>query len=779
MEYERALFRVYDKVMEDVDKAVASVRSSSTSSPSLSSLNRRTGNNNTIQPLPPIYLPIAPIFPHWNSLWRRLRVFNEERREVSRSNNNSGVVVNEEETSSLTSAVDSSGTSSITREDAMNGEDEESQELLSHGRRRRGSRTRDLSPSSSVASSSPAVPMGDLMNRNSMTGERFSVEERQQKVTWGAFILCNMPFVLMVLGLFDLFCVVSLHRTYATSTRVAHMSKNDFSSTFEAQRSMGNINCISNILSKRKSYEKNFGNSTGQPFLLRDDEILQIKILKEYQGYESYCADEGKVCSKIIEPLNNAPKKKHRYHENNDLDEDFVFGGEDHGNGIDYRFSMSDALLYLDESFMFQHNVSLINITVTDRCLVGGSDDITDLSFEKKFAEFWTRHAAGYDVPIVNQLMQGILNMTEKEDLSFVSGYVISNRTGSSWSWRKEALATNRKYSGLMGFFRNPYRWGSLKIFAIVITCLSFLMITSVTSIIVRVLTASGVVLMYPFFSCLRQLGLNASERILALSYPWIGVAMHRMSNPPQQSQRDRHSISLYSSRHMVTSQITKVFLYYLMYEACQVSWSSLLYGVKSQPQGLPIFLFGMVMIWEYFVVIFMRSATSAHFFPRVALLLYGGWNFYFFSEPFGYFQEAAMVMFLFSLQAMLYCLLILEPRVHRNGLVNMECPREVYTSLPWEEWSATYPSEWTLFLPLNSRNIPLHDISVEMENQTASSADQNNNDHPDDDDDDDEGYEDDSSNEDVEEYSNSSTESPFRNRGSSNVQNHWSDNVL
>ena len=137
------------------------------------------------------------------------------------------------------------------------------------------------------------------------------------------------------------------------------------------------------------------------------------------------------------------------------------------------------------------------------------------------------------------------------------------------------------------------------------------------------------------------------------------------------------------------------------------------------------------------------------------------------------------MVMFLFSLQAMLYCLLILEPRVHRNGLVNMECPREVYTSLPWEEWSATYPSEWTLFLPLNSRNIPLHDISVEMENQRASSADQNSNDHPDDDYDDDEGYEDDSSDEDVEEYSNSSTESPLRNRGSSIVQNHWSDNVL
>lgn len=55
---------------------------------------------------------------------------------------------------------------------------------------------------------------------------------------------------------------------------------------------------------------------------------------------------------------------------------------------------------------------------------------------------------------------------------------------------------------------------------------LAFFLITSVTSLIVRVLTSSGVVLMFPLFELFRTAGIpGADERILALSYPWIGVA--------------------------------------------------------------------------------------------------------------------------------------------------------------------------------------------------------------------------------------------------------------
>lgn len=55
---------------------------------------------------------------------------------------------------------------------------------------------------------------------------------------------------------------------------------------------------------------------------------------------------------------------------------------------------------------------------------------------------------------------------------------------------------------------------------------LAFFLVTSVTSLIVRVLTSSGVVLMFPMFTLLRLFGLpGADERLISLSYPWIGAA--------------------------------------------------------------------------------------------------------------------------------------------------------------------------------------------------------------------------------------------------------------
>lgn len=63
-------------------------------------------------------------------------------------------------------------------------------------------------------------------------------------------------------------------------------------------------------------------------------------------------------------------------------------------------------------------------------------------------------------------------------------------------------------------------------------SALAFFLITSVTSLIVRVLTSSGVVLMFPLFACFRALGMpGADERILSLSYPWIGSARVAIAN--------------------------------------------------------------------------------------------------------------------------------------------------------------------------------------------------------------------------------------------------------
>ena len=66
---------------------------------------------------------------------------------------------------------------------------------------------------------------------------------------------------------------------------------------------------------------------------------------------------------------------------------------------------------------------------------------------------------------------------------------------------------------------------------------------------------------------------------------------------------------------------------------------------------------------------------------------------------------------------AMAYTVIALEVPASCRGAVSVECPREVYTKLSWSEWSASLPNEWTLFLPLNSRYIPIHDRQEQANN--------------------------------------------------------------
>ena len=40
-----------------------------------------------------------------------------------------------------------------------------------------------------------------------------------------------------------------------------------------------------------------------------------------------------------------------------------------------YRYAIDDALLYLDEQAALLHNITVVNVTVTERCLSTGKDD--------------------------------------------------------------------------------------------------------------------------------------------------------------------------------------------------------------------------------------------------------------------------------------------------------------------------------------------------------------------------------------------------------------------
>ncbi len=59
---------------------------------------------------------------------------------------------------------------------------------------------------------------------------------------------------------------------------------------------------------------------------------------------------------------------------------------------------------------------------------------------------------------------------------------------------------------------------------------------------------------------------------------------------------------------------------------------------------------------------------------------------------------------------AMLYTVLALEVSAFSRGAVSFEFPREVYAKLSWPTWGSSIPNDWSLFMPLNSRYIPIHD---------------------------------------------------------------------
>ena len=175
---------------------------------------------------------------------------------------------------------------------------------------------------------------------------------------------------------------------------------------------------------------------------------------------------------------------------------------------------------------------------------------------------------------------------------------------------------------------------------------------------------------MFPLFTLFRRLGMPANERILAMSYPWIGSAMAAVANE-----------RIHPPSHLVWAHVTKIILYYVMYEACQAAWSVVIYH-KSIPEALPVWIYGFTMIWEYFSMVFIRSALSVYFFPRLCFLYFLLYHCYFYSVPYGYFDVALIPLFMFMVHAMLYTILGLElPNAGKSAFVLLSCEFNTVTS--------------------------------------------------------------------------------------------------
>lgn len=459
-------------------------------------------------------------------------------------------------------------------------------------------------------------------------------EMRQQEGMFSQRGIFALMRICLVFAMFHLFVLWCLHGTYVGPTWIAR-DKN-----FNGD--MGDYNakmtCLEYALSTRPIQERNhFYNLHGEDFeshdeddndqgkkrdmikngtsdtivvnpndtvapLLNRNEILQIKII-----YGKNCDDIPGQCSRVHNVVIPENKTDTQIANKTSVVDPigFIWGKKTttspkHVGGISkystaaywenaaYRFSTSEALMFLDETLLSYHNVSIVNVTLSERCLSTGSDDGVYKIWKTRVAQFLSP-IYGMDEVIVNQVMYGIKTVQG----NYRDGYLQNRETKERWAYSKSQLEEDSKVR------KKFMPWLLNRIAVLIISSVAFFLITSVTALIVRLLTSSGAFILFPIFAAFRSWGLNGiDDRVLDFSYPWVGRA-----------RRAIRTQNLHPMHHYVGAQIAKLFLVYTMYESCQVAWDSFLYS-KSAPANLPLWIFGTAMVCEYFTIIFVRSAV-------------------------------------------------------------------------------------------------------------------------------------------------------------------------
>ena len=151
--------------------------------------------------------------------------------------------------------------------------------------------------------------------------------------------------------------------------------------------------------------------------------------------------------------------------------------------------------------------------------------------------------------------------------------------------------------------------------------------------------------------------------RIIALSYPWIGIPMELIRNG---------GVSIYP---FITAHFIRLVVYYFMFQAAQLLMSLMFYD-DDIPGIIDMWLFAIVMVAEYFSMVYVRSLKSIQYFPRITLALFLMYHFYMYIHPTGFHSMALWVFFMFELLLMICCVVRFEIPAYACGEVSEECPR-------------------------------------------------------------------------------------------------------
>lgn len=369
----------------------------------------------------------------------------------------------------------------------------------------------------------------------------------------------------MVIAIIHLIILFLLHTTYV-GPRISIPRGGGLSMT-----------CLEHALSSRPL-------PSSKP-LLRREEVLQINIIPDECG--------SKRCSKVRELNEHKSEAELRaillsqeIDFNNASSPEMIEwsrGSMQYWHTPQYRFATDKALLDMRDDMLYHYKVPIVNVTLSARCLASGSDDGTSNRLGRLFLPYY-----GYDSAIINQLMYGIKTVDGK----YMNGYLWNIHDAEQFSYSKDTLERHEASR------KNKYLKLIDKVGVLMMSVICFFFSTSVTAIIVRVLTSSGVLILFPFFTMFRLFGMEVDESSLDYAHPWLGTTRRHIESRDQ-----------YPFNHFVCANLGKLLLNYSMYEACQLAWVETFYKGGGIFVRFPLWIYATLLLYEYFSLIYVRSA--------------------------------------------------------------------------------------------------------------------------------------------------------------------------
>lgn len=218
-------------------------------------------------------------------------------------------------------------------------------------------------------------------------------------------------------------------------------------------------------------------------------------------------------------------------------------GGSDLEPEYDYKFTFNSALLLLPYSELKQHQFTTMNVSLLGEACYGSA-------FSQSMVPL-----GGVDTLVVNALMY-----TFKQP-----GHVFTAQ-GDYFRWTAQDIVP---YSSVP-------EWINFKVAILFYSLFAFFFLTTITALLVRILISSGVVLIFPIFWVLQLFGFAPLNlRIVAISYPWIGL--------PLELIRARNQ----SIVPFIIGHLSRVVVYYFLYQSTQLVFAVWFYNRDSPGTAL------------------------------------------------------------------------------------------------------------------------------------------------------------------------------------------------